>query len=91
MTNPIRVTTEKGYRIVTSKEEAKQMIKATAYSTQATHEELKAFVQVQRLALQFGLDTDTLIIQDNLNKEDHFHGYMHIYAWPTLPAGEVSQ
>lgn len=77
----IIIPTESKDVAVETKEQALHMIEATAYTMQLTHEDLKSFKEVQRLAEHFNIDTNELKIIPNENMKDHEHGFFNTYKF----------
>jgi hypothetical protein len=81
-TMSIEINTESRKVEVTSKDQAKTMIQATAYMHQITHAELKEFNEVQKLAEYYNIDTDDLKIIENTNVGEQEQGMFNIYRFP---------
>lgn len=78
----IKVETQGNPRVLETKEEAMSMICRTAYFWSMTHEELKSFDEVQRVAQHFGIDTDNVIIKINPNQEERDEqGFTYVYSF----------
>ena len=75
------VNTESRTVKVTNKEDAIRMIKATCYSYQLNHNEMKEFDNLQKVAVHFGINTDDIKIIDNPKEEDRFQGFHYIYEY----------
>jgi hypothetical protein len=77
----ITISTESKDILVDSKERAIRMIEATAYSMQLTHDELKAFTELQRLAEYFNIDTYKIKIEANEDSKEKEQGFCNTYAF----------